>query len=453
MKKFFLILLIIFHCIEREEYPLKKNVVSFLVQWQPLFQYSEGTPIEVSSEWLKFSIDITAVEYGGIKPKKDFNSWVRISSEPGELKVKSSENTYKNYVFLTNGEVKNVEISLRLAFGNTYIWVEDDGFSPPREGIPSCSNKIDDDGDGMIDFPFDDGCFSENDNSEGNPSYAFGISKKIPYGGLTISIIQGKGAKSPFQNKFVVLDKGEMVVTRISSDGFYVTDFSEKGNFNHIYAYNYSTPVGMRVCDRIKTLAGIISEFYGFTELNFPLWKLEEWDEKKEDCPIKDPYVLKPQDVGNNLKMEGYEAGLVRIKDGVFSDEFKNCDIDGNGKVDYINEGTEESWCRDKCEKKPLCTELTQYNQYGQFAVALNGGIGPKIYVLTREGVPEFDPLAHKGETFVSITGTLKNISFLMPTQWIVEPRCIDDIILTGSIPLITKTCIKPRTGEEDEPN
>ena len=62
-----------------------------------------------------------------------------------------------------------------------------------------------------------------------------------------------------------------LVVTRVAKDGFNVTDLSDQANgHNHIFAFNFSTPARMRVCDRVTYLAGTVNEFFGFTELNFP---------------------------------------------------------------------------------------------------------------------------------------------------------------------------------------
>jgi hypothetical protein len=48
----------------------------------------------------------------------------------------------------------------------------------------------------------------------------------------------------------------------------------------------------MRQCDRLRTFGGTTSDFYGFTEVNYPTWELEEWNPLERPCGIPEPHAL-----------------------------------------------------------------------------------------------------------------------------------------------------------------
>ena len=62
----------------------------------------------------------------------------------------------------------------------------------------------------------------------------------------------------PNETKFAF----DTVITRVSSDGFYATDVGEKRGFNSIFAFNFSAPPRMRVCDRMKSYGGTAAGTY-----------------------------------------------------------------------------------------------------------------------------------------------------------------------------------------------
>jgi hypothetical protein len=261
----------------------------------------------------------------------------------------------------------------------------------------------------------------------------------------------------------VTITSGDIVVTQVASDGMYVTDISKQdGSSNSIYVYNYNTPAHVRVCDRLTNLSGIVSEFYKFTEMNFPSWDLQPWYEPAV-CPIREPPVITATQLKSGTIMEGYESSLVRVENVQFGNQDCGdanpndgtcfCDLDGNGSVDVIpyDAGaicSEECACRKTCELNPLCTEMAQFAQFRQWVVSVGG---QRLFVVSAETVPDFDPFAPGTPTQIrSITGTLRNMSFLKPA-WILEPRCADDIVLAGDPPPANTTCVYPRTGEEDD--
>jgi hypothetical protein len=50
----------------------------------------------------------------------------------------------------------------------------------------------------------------------------------------------------------------------------------------------------MRQCDRLRSFGGTTADFYGFTEVNYPTWELEEWDPTARPCLIPEPHLLAP---------------------------------------------------------------------------------------------------------------------------------------------------------------
>ena len=398
-------------------------------------------------------------------PLTTYNRWVRIYSRPGKVEALEPATAYNQhaglekgsaYVYLKNGQIKNVKLTVKGGFGPLHIWVEDDGYVPPtaKGAAPECANGIDDDGDGFVDMN-DPGCLMANDRSEAEGTSIASNSETIYFKTPTISDVQGRGKASPFIHEEVEINRGQMVVTRIAPGGFYVTDIADKDGYNSIYVYSYHTPPFLRVCDRITDLWGNVGEFYGFTELNFPTWSFEPWNEKRGPCAVPDPVVITPQMLKDRDKMESLEASLVRIENIVTGDTPVNCDYNGDGEVNYCsgNPDDPECKCRTRCEKDPFCTEYNNYRTYKQWAAVLNNGKGPRIWVISGQSVPDFDPFKNGGRIKVrAITGTLKEFKYLDP-PWIIEVRCPDDLVVKGMPKRANESCIYSRTGAVNAPD
>lgn len=414
------------------------------------------SPLEIGPVGGPYVVSLDVLSAAEGKVLDSFSGWLRMSSRPGRITLASTETTVVgNDVLVVDGHAGGIEVGLLGVFGKVFLWAEDIGYVPhPAGSVAACDDGLDNDGDGMIDADGDPGCFDWTDDSEASPSLASGTSPPIYYRNPILAEVQGRGKESPYQGEVVTTDSGDMVVTRVSRDGMYVTDYSDAGGHNHMFVYNFNTPAGVRVCDRLFSLSGTVGEFYGFTELNFPSWDLNPWYEVKGACPLPEPTVITASELSSNDVMEAWESALVRVRDVTVSDFTVDCDHNGDGEVDFEDFDTgacsTECECRDACEQDAYCTELNQYLEYGQWAVSVGG---QKLWVVTRETIPGFDPFApgHAKE-LVSITGTLRNLRFLRPA-WILEPRCPQDLIAAGDPPPIVDTCIFPRTGEEDEPN
>lgn len=407
--------------------------------------------------------------------------WVRVSARPGRVSLTAREGVTTSDVLLKDGVATGVEARLYGSFGEARLWASDVGYRPRMTvgTVSACSNGNDDDGDGLVDGN-DPGCLDGNDDSEEAGTGAAGVSRPLWIRNPSLAELQGFGSKSPFVGETVTVDVGDMVVTRVTNDGMYVTDLADatgKG-YNHLFVFNFNTPTSVpvceadegeslscagdkplvvRPCDRVRNVSGIISEFYGFTEMNFPSWDLALWDEAKDGpCAVPEPFPV-DADVLNgkgSVSMEGLEAALVRFTDVDLPDPEKdlvNCDKNGDGAVSFrnydTNECDEECQCDEKCDANALCLDMAQYAEFGQWPMRV-GGV--KVWVSTRTSVPSFDPLDPSvPRRMKAVTGTLRNLSFLRPKPWILEPRCPDDLVGAGEPLSSAVACVRPRTGEE----
>jgi hypothetical protein len=275
-----------------------------------------------------FTVTVSALRADG-SLDTSFNGYVRLSSQPGSVQAISGANTNGRNVQLQNGVATNVSVTVLAAYGNTHIEAEDVGYvpadparvctsgtpCPPQCKLnqpcpPQCANGIDDNDNGLIDYPTDPGCYLANDDTEDGGTYGAGISDPIYYYIPRIADIRGGpegGTGTPFPSQAVNVNCGylgandydfSVVVTWVSSSGFYVTDIDEDapggGGFGSVFAYNFDAPPNMRECDRLRTFGGTTADFYGFTEVNYPTWELEEWDPTQRPCLIPEPHTLAP---------------------------------------------------------------------------------------------------------------------------------------------------------------
>jgi len=453
-----------------------------------------------------FKVVVKAVTGDG-SPDTSFTRYVRLSAKPGAIEPLAGPDVDGRNVLLKSGESIEVEVRLANAFGVTYLIADDLGYVPSdplRSPPPQCANGIDDDGDGTIDFPADNGCAFANDDAEEGGTYAEGASRPIFFSLPRIAEVRGRKCEpnrgcsgtgdTPFPKEQIAIDTGyreptnagaffafSTVVSRISSDGFYASDISDaKDGFNNIFAFNFNAPPRMRVCDRLKTYGGTANEFFGFTQISYPTWTLEEWDPKARLCLVPEASILLPgiiQDTSNLLRLSG---GLVRAqttpdkssvakvtpkfgpgdmhcrkggavgpqadpkdcdKDpatGIYlfvpTADATNCDLDKNGNITFVA-GTPENDCAQACTADAECTEFSNYKARSTFRITVTNANGSRAIQADATASAGFDPLALKGKELRSFTGTLHYFSG--GSQFTVEARCKDDIILDlASAPL-----------------
>jgi len=380
------------------------------------------------------------------QPDSTFNGTVRLSVVPGAIVkvVDDASGQTNGRNLLVQGGVATAHVDVTAVYGPTRMWAEDLGYLPaPPDRVAACSNgKNDDpDDDQLVDYPNDPGCAFANDDTETGGSYNAGVSGPVHYALPTIRQIQGVGATTPFPYEAVQANTTEpqhLVVTRVSRDGFYVTDLDDQGNgFNHLFAFNFSTPAGMQVCDKVTYLAGTLSEFFGFTELNFPSYRLEPLYVGQEDlCEVPEPAVIAPTMITNDAEMEKLESGLVRVEgfavpahfgpglvvNNVPKENASNCDLNGDGKVDFQNDA--EGGCSNACDADPDCSEWTSYVSRANYKVHQ----GTSVIQIQTDGASLFNPTQVPGLVLTSVTGTMRNFSG-GNLNWTIEARCTDDLV------------------------
>jgi hypothetical protein len=437
-----------------------------------------------------FTVHVEADDQSG-QLDSTFNGFVRFSIEPGAVvSVGGSPFANGRNVQLIGGVAENVQVSVVGAYGDARIVVEDLGYVPadpagtplPDGGtkLPECANGIDDNHNGEVDFPVDPGCYAANDDSEDGGTYASGASGVIHFVYPRIADVQGvanSGAGTPFPNEQVQIDtqwngttastpKG-VVVVGISATGFFVTDIGETRGYGSVYGYTYSSPALMSVCDRLITFGGTSSNFYGFTEINYPTWSLEEWDPDVRPCLVPEPTLLSSVDLADTTFLLPLEAGLVRVPaadgstihigahigpglvpytknaDGSFkaitlplTPDATSCDYAGTGKIDFSDPA--ESACEDACDADVECSEYSSFVGNNQFTIVVvpPGGVGGVKATGDGSASAGFNPVADKGKKLEAFTGVLTYFSG--GSQFTIQARCADDIVPTGGTVLPT---------------
>ncbi len=477
-----------------------------------------------------FRVKVRALTPTGA-PDTRFTGYVRLSSKPGAIAPLKSDGTAGRNVLLTAGESGEVDVAVTNAYGTTYVVAEELGYIPvdplrkkdngdPEP--PACANGKDDDGDGRIDFPADEGCAFADDDAEQGSSYAEGISAPIfmslprvaDVRGLTCQVVgtelgcSSTGA-TPYPKEQIQIETGfdetgaprgqaRVIVTTIASNGFYVQDITDKrwgpasaplGGFNGLFAFNFNAPARMRVCDRIRTLRGTAGEFFGFTQLSYPTWTLEEWNPKLSRCEVPDPTVLAPGAINDRSNLLRLSGSLVRVETTpgrdlvvkvtpkfgskkvpepqpnifVASAEASNCDFNDDGKIDFTP-NAKEGLCSQQCAADPECTEYSNYRDRGTFRLTVtDAGNQQGAIQADASQSAGFDALASKGQELRAFSGILT--FFSGGSQFTIEARCKDDIIadpkgvpfgpdtrtdLTQPPPPLA--CVRPRTEGELNP-
>lgn len=398
-----------------------------------------------------------------------FEGMVRISVEPGAVVAVKGDGAQGRNILLKNGKA-TAEVFVTAVYGPARLWVEDIGYIPAQIGaVASCADGLDSDGDVLIDYPSDPGCAFANDDTEEEGSFSAGVSPPVAYSLPTVRDIQGEGSSTPYPFEGMQVNTGEghnVIVTRVSSDGFYVTDLSEQAlGYNSIFAFNFNTPARMRVCDKVSYLAGTVNEFFGFTELSFPSYRLI-YPHEGDTCEVPEPTVLDGPTINNPVAMEKLESGLVRVHDYIITKNFgpkpavnnvfladqTNCDLNGDGQVDF--DSLVEAACGNACSDDPDCSEWTGFSARGNFKAKSASGGG--VIQLNLGTVPEFDPVAHKGEQLSAVTGTIRNFSG-GSLNWTIETRCPDDLVCEISDACVkeeipsSKACVRLRSIDDND--
>lgn len=408
---------------------------------------SSPLPANTGALYETWEVEIEAIAPDG--SLVDFDGLVNLSVEPGAVvsvvNAESDESLGKN-LRLEGGKATAI-VTVTAVYGEARLWVEDLGYQKAEVGaVPACANGLNDDAeeDVLVDFPNDPGCAFADDDTETPGTFAAGASAAVHYELPSVQNIQGSGSTTPYPYESITVNAAAehvLIVTRYSKDGFYVTDLSgQDDGFNHLFVFTFSTPGGIRPCDRVTYLSGTISEFFGFTELNFPSYEVDPlFEGEEDDCLIPEPPELTPEQIDNPLEMEKLEAALVRVRgyhvseffgpklalNNVFKADQSNCDFNGDGKIDFENDA--EGSCGNACSDNPECSEWTSYVARGNYKVSKDEG-GTSVIQVQTDGAPQFNPVANRGLELDSVTGTMKNFSG-GDLNWTIEIRCVDDLV------------------------
>jgi len=441
---------------------------------------SDPLPANTGDREETWEIEVEAVGPDG--NVADFDGMVNLSVQPGA--VVSVENLDTNEALGKNlqlsGGKAHALVTVTAVYGPARLWIQDLGYVKAAAGkTPACSNGQNDDPDEdvLIDFPADPGCAFADDDTEEGGTFAAGTSPGVQYELPSIEDIQGRGSTTPFPYESITVNtekEHELIVTRYSKDGFYVTDLSGQADgFNSLFVFTFSTPSNLRPCDRVTFLTGTISEFFGFTELNFPSYDVSPIYEGQEDkCKIPEPPVLDADTIASPVEMEKVESALVRIQgfhiaknfgpklalNNVFAPDQSNCDFNGDGKVDFESEA--EGTCGNQCSANEECSEWTGYISRGNYKVAKADMTGAGVPVTTvmqvqTDGAPGLNPVANRGGELTAVTGTLRNFSG-GSLNWTVEARCPDDVVCgfdgcSSKVKGPKEACINLRTLDDND--
>jgi hypothetical protein len=476
---------------------------------------------------VSYTLKLQALRADGTQDTS-FDGFVRLSSKPGSVVSVAGPGADGRNVQLASGAADNVQVQVLAAYGDTRIWGEDVGYvpadpnrvcgngvpcpawcKPGQPCLPACSNGIDDNDNGLIDYPAELGCFAANDDTEDGGSFSAGVSPTVYYYIPRIADVRGGpegGTGTPFPSQAVNIDTGyrgennfafSVIVTRVSSAGFYVTDLEENApggtGFGSVYAYNFSAPANMRQCDRLRSFGGTTSDFYGFTEVNYPTWELEEWDPTTRLCGIQEPHTLAVgcstatpsttpdcYTIGDSLEELTVAASIVRVASApatakpngtldapgtaihigahfgaahpcVPGDkraecltspppvpyaptaDATNCDYNNDGAVERTPATNPELLCANLCEADLECSEFSNYLSQNQFNLVVQG-LDLSGNVTTTGAIQADGSADAQFDPVLSKGSPLRAFTgslyyFSGGSQFTIQARCADDII------------------------
>ena len=429
----------------------------------------------------RVAIEVRAIDNKG-QFMPDYEGIASVRVVPGRV-----EAAFRNIRF-TEG-IANGTVSFRASFGDTYVWVTDDQ-SPTRatdtaglgvdcsfRSVDTCTQfgltcvnttpEVGFDPDGLAyctsgcatDADCESGYFCGEkftaysdgvaDTSNGacirhQPTYSTGVAGPIHLVIPNLADVSRTESfiSSPFQEEFVEVKRGYMVVTAIRVDGFYVTDTcplppNEGGapagapectaedrllppEFNHLFVFNFSRPEDLAHGDKILSVAGPMTEFVGLTEMAFPLWQIDFANRRQ---PVPPPVDL------NELVQKYYPELVVPggncFDSRVSADEIKLIDCD------FALERLEAARVKLRVKSvSPSADWVTQdsFTRFGQWRVVIdNPRRDDQTWsVVTRENIPFFNPVPLSGRRInADLIGNVRQVAFddRDPPIWIIEPR------------------------------
>jgi len=354
---FLIMVVAVASCVTKEG--TSNKISSFAVTITKGEKGSEANPLPFSADTLyDYILSAKAIGRKG-EIFTAFSGNTRIRVGPSGLLVTGSGRTIE--AVFKNGVADGIQISIKRAHGPIRIWIEDNG----TDEIPG--------------------------------SYATGISEPIYFRNPTIVQIQttDNPELSAIQGDEVKVDvKGrKVVVTGKSVDGFYITDTSESTiDFASIYVYTFNLP-DIEVGDVLASLAGNVDEYYGFTEISYPIFKIDEG----VSVTLPKPEELNATMVADPITLEKLESASV-VAHNVW-----------------------------------VCPLNSDFAKYNQWRVSLDTTPGCSdetklINVLTPSGFT-FTPKGHEGIKIACIKGFMRQHVAATP-QFMIAPLTDSDLSL-----------------------
>ncbi len=285
---------------------------------------------------------------------------------------------------ITNGRSGTVTIDLPLAFGPTFLWVED---------------------------------------SEGaDATFATGTTPTLWYRDPFLEDVSrpdessdGALQESPLEEKEVSISgsrygaNGRMIVTGVYAQGYTVSDVEcqdaggsppcTTGDYDHVFVFSFSRPAvegggTVQVGQTISRVNGAIQEFNGLTEVGFPQTFSD--DDDPDPARVPEPTVIQESWLTTAIEMERVEAALVAV------DNAKVCPLDA------------------------------AFETRSQWKLDLGGGCSDTVNVISKGSVADFDPADYVGQVLPRVVGTLRPVNTANGdfNVWIIFPRDADDIAL-----------------------
>lgn len=315
---------------------------------------SKKVPLPYTSEPVQFTIDVQAIDFSG-EPADWFEGEVYLDLAPrGRLASGQAR-----ALTLEKGRAEGITVQVQRIHGASNIWVEDRG-SDARPG-----------------------------------SYATGLSPTIHVSHPTLHDVSETTniASSALNGDFVQINTTgrRLIATGLAVDGFYIVDLDEPTqSFNAIFARTFSRPRGVEVGDIITDIVGTVEEFFGFSQLSFPTYKVGG---RVDDVPV---FQLDPAIIADDLEMEKLESRLVEARDVT------------------------------------VCPLGESYSRFGQWVVLLDSGgdcvAGTGgITVVSALSATMFTPENLVGKVLPRITGNLRYHLAATPS-WILYTRSDADI-------------------------
>lgn len=416
---------------------------------------------------------------------ESFNGLASVRVVPGKILPGFRQVRFENGVATGGAVGATPSVAFGASFGDTYLWLTDElrPFRDDSSGLGTACNYLDPgvcggaglgcvnakpavgfDADGLAyctkPCAADDECPSgyfcspdaqayetDLDFSEGaclrkQPTYSAGVAGPIHFVEPNLADVNRSDSliTSPFQEEFVEVKRGNMVVTGVRIDGFYVTDTcpirgyesdgqetcteeerAQPPEFNHLFVFNFSRPEDLFPGDRLITVSGPMTEFNGLSELGFPLWEV---DYERSPQPIPDPIPLSDVIVDHFPQVVEQGERCANASMNPQRTTLIECDF----AMERLEGARITVRVRSTVGITPGSREDQNLERFGQWPVVVDDGTqrGRTFQLITRENIPFFDPRTLGArEINQDVTGNLRQVAFDDRSDpiWIVEPR------------------------------